>query len=80
VTKRTQAKVDKQQKEIRRQRALIRERVAPSQRRRMHDEDRDEEDKLRMDMIHGESHFNFIKMPLLSHFCDHIRQFGNIPM
>jgi len=33
-----------------------------------------------MDMIHGESHFNFIKMHLLSHFCDHIRQFGNIPM
>jgi len=33
-----------------------------------------------MDMIHGESHFNFIKMYLLSHFCDHIRQFGNIPM
>ena len=80
VTKRTQAKVDKQQKEIRRQRALIRERVAPSQRRRMRDHDRDEEDELRMDMIHGESHFNFIKIHLLSHFCDHIRQFGNIPM
>jgi len=80
VTKRTQAKVDKQRKEIRRQRALLRERVAPSQRRRMRDDDRDKEDELRMDMIHGESHFNFIKMHLLSHFCDHIRQFGNIPM
>ena len=80
MTKRTQAKVDKQRKEIRRQRALIRERVAPSQRRRMRDDDRDEEDELRMDMIHGESHFNFIKMHLLSHFCDHIPQFGNIPM
>ena len=80
VTKRTQAKVDKQRKEIRHQRALIRERVAPSQRRRMSDDDRDQEDELRMDMIHGESHFNFIKMHLLSHFCDHIRQFGNIPM
>jgi len=33
-----------------------------------------------MDMIHGESPFNFIKIHLLSHFCDHIRQFGNIPM
>ena len=31
-------------------------------------------------MIHGESHFNFIKMHLLSHFCDYIYQFGNIPM
>jgi len=80
VTKRTQAKVDKQRKEIRRQRALMRERMATSQRRRMRDDDRDEEDELRMDIIHGESHFNFIKIHLLSHFCDHIRQFGNIPM
>jgi len=44
VTKRSQAKVDKQRKEIRRQRALIRERVAPCQLRRMRDHDRDEED------------------------------------
>jgi len=58
----------------------MRERVATCQRRRMHDDDRDEENELRMDMIHGESHFNFIKMHLLSHFCDIIRQFGNIPM
>jgi len=33
-----------------------------------------------MDMIYTESHFNFVKMHLLSHFSDHIRQFGNIPM
>jgi len=58
----------------------MRERVATSQRRRMRDDDRDEEDELRMDMIHGESHFNFIKMHLLSHLSDHIRQFGNILM
>ena len=80
VTKRTQAKVDKQPKEIRCQSALMRERVATSQRRRMRDDDRDEQDKLHMDMIHGESLFNFIKRHLLRHFCDHIRQFGNIPM
>jgi len=80
VTKRTQAKVDKQRKEMRRQRALMRERVATSQRRRMHDDDRDEEDEQRINMIHGQSHFNFIKMHLLSHFFDHIRQLGNIPM
>jgi len=73
VTKRTQAKVDKQRKEIRRQRALMHECVATSQRRRMLDDHRDEEDELRMHMIHGESHFNFIKMHLLSHFCDHTR-------
>jgi len=58
----------------------MRAHVATSQRRWMRDDDRDEEDELRMDMIHGESHFNFIKMHLLSHFCDHIRQFCNIPM
>jgi len=80
VTKRTQAKVDKQRKQIRRQRALIRERVAPSQWRQICDNDRDAENEPRMDMIHGETHFTFIKMHLLSHFCDHIRQFGNIPM
>jgi len=32
----------------------MRERVATSQRRRMRDHDRDEEDELRMDIIHGE--------------------------
>jgi len=56
------------------------ERVATSQRRRMRDDDRDEQDQLGMNMIHGESHFNFIKMHLLSHFCHHIPQFGNIPI
>ena len=33
-----------------------------------------------MDLIYIESHFNFIKMHLVIHFGDHIRQFGNIPM
>ena len=77
MTKRTQAKVDKQGKEIRRPRALMRECVATSQLHRMPDDDRDEEDDLHMDMIHGESHFNFIKMHLLTHFCDHIPHFDN---
>jgi len=80
VTKRTQAKVDKQRKKMRRQRALIRKRVAPSQWRRIRDHDHDKENELRMNMIDGETHFNFIKMHLLSHSCDYIRQFGNIPM
>jgi len=80
VTKRTQAKVDKQLKEIRRQRALMPQRVATSQRRQMRDNDRDEQDKLPMDLIHCESYFNFHKMHLLSQFGDHIRQFGNIQM
>jgi len=55
-------------------------RVAPSKRRRRLADDLDEEHELRIDMIHKESHFNFVKMHLLSHFSDHIRQFGNIPM
>jgi len=33
-----------------------------------------------MDVIHRESHFNFIKIHVLSHFSDHIRHFGNIAM
>jgi len=80
VSKRTWANVDLQRKELRHQRAQSNMRMAPSKRRRRLEDDRDEENKLRMDMIHTESHFNFVKMHLLSHFSDHIRQFGNIPM
>jgi len=80
VSKSTRAKIDQQRKELRRERAQINQRVAPSERRRVRDDDREEENDRRMDLIHTESHFNFIKMHLLSHFGDHIRQFGNIPM
>jgi len=80
VTKRTQAKVDKQRMEIRWQRSLMREGAAPSQRRRICDDNRDEENQLPMDIINAESHFNFVKMYLLTHLCDHIHHFGNIPM
>jgi len=80
VSKRTWAKVDKQRKEQRHQRAQSTMQVAPSKRHRPLEDDRDEENDLHMDMIHAESHFNFVKMHLLSHFPDHIRQFGNIPM
>jgi len=54
--------------------------VAPSKRRRHLEDDWDEENDLRMHMIHPESHFNFVKMHLLTHSSDHIRQDGNIPM
>jgi len=54
--------------------------VAPSTRRSIRDDDREEEHQRRMDLIHRESHFNFMKIHLGSHFNDHIRQFGNIPM
>jgi len=33
-----------------------------------------------MDLINAESHFTFVKRHLISHFGDHIYQFGNIPM
>ena len=54
--------------------------MALAKRRRICDDDHEEEHERRMDLIHSESHFNFIKIHLLSHFSDHIRQFGNIPM
>jgi len=80
VTKRTRAKIDEQRRELRHDSPKTRERIAPSKRRRMRDAEREEETEQRMDLILCESYFNFIKMHLLSHFYDHIRQFGNIPM
>jgi len=80
VTKPTLAKVDEQRREIRHQRTQMSQPVASSKRRRICDDDCEEEHQRRMDLIHRESHFNFIKIHLLSHFSDHIRQFGNIPM
>jgi len=64
VTKRTQDKVDKQRKKIRCQRALVIELVAPCLRRRMHDNNRQEENNLCLDLVCGQWHFNFIKMHL----------------
>jgi len=68
VTKSTQDKVDKQRKEIQHQRAQVIERVAPSLRGRMRDDNLQQENDLCLDLLCGESHFNFIKMNLLSHF------------
>src|SRR5205807_7593829 len=78
--KHTRAKVDEQRRELQHQRAQMNQPVATSKRRRVGDDDRAEENDRRMDLIHSKSHFNFIKMHLLSHFHEHIRQFGNIPM
>ena len=80
VSKRRQPKIEVERKELRRQRAEINQCVAPSNRRRVRDVDREEENNQRMDLIQSESHFNCIKMHLVIHFGDHIRQFGNIPM
>ena len=72
--------VDEQWRKIRPQRTLMSQPVAPSKQRRICDDDHKEGHERRMDLFHSQSHFNFIKMHLLSHFSDHIRQFGNIPM
>jgi len=80
VTKCTLGMVDQQWREIRHERTQMSQHMAPSKRRRICDDDRGEEHQRRMDLIHRELHFHSIKIHLLSHFSDHIRQFGNIPM
>jgi len=80
VTKHTLPKVDEQRREIRHQRTQISQPVAPSQQRRIRHDNRREEHQRRMDLIHRESHFKFIKIHLRSHFGDDTRQLGNIPM
>jgi len=80
ISKRTQEKADELRKELRSQRAQMRGRVPPSQRRRIRYDNREEENHQRMELIHSESNFNFVKMFLISHFRDHIYMFGNIPI
>jgi len=80
TTNSTLAKVDEQRREIRHQRTQMRQPLAPSTRRQIHDDDCDEEHERLMDLIHSESHFNSIKIYLLCHFSDHIRQFGTMQM
>jgi len=80
ISKRTQEKADELRKELRRQRAQMRERVPPFQWRRIRDDDREEENHQRLELIHSKSNFNFVKMPLISHFRNHLYMFGNIPL
>jgi len=80
VTKHTLGKVDEQRRQIRHQRTQMSRPVPPSKRHPIRDDHREEEHERHMDLIHRESHFNFIKRHLLSHFSNPIRQFGNIPM
>ena len=80
VTKRIRPKIDEQRRELPNDRPKTRERIAFSKWRRKRDARREQETEQHMDLIFCESHFNFLKMDLLSDFCDHIRQFGNIPM
>ena len=73
VFKRTQAKIKEEQKELRLHQVQINQGVAPSKRHRVRDEERDEENDQRIDLMHSQSHFNFIKMHLPIHFVDNIR-------
>ena len=72
VSKQTQAKADEQRRELRRQRTLENQSVTKPKKARVREQDRQEEHHQRMDLFHAESHFNFIKMHLISHFRDHI--------
>jgi len=54
--------------------------VAPYKQHWIGEDDRKADHQRQMDMILHESHFNFIKIYLLSYLFDDIRQFGNILM
>ena len=58
----------------------MRQPVPPSKGLRIRDNDSQEPQDRQMDLIHGESDFNFMKIHLLSHFSHHISQFGNLRM
>jgi len=80
ISKQTQEKADELRKELRRQRAQMREPVPASQGGRIRDDNREEENDQHMELIHSESNFSFVMMHLISHFRDHIYMFGNIPI
>jgi len=60
ICKRTQVKADELRKELHHQRAQMREPVPLSQRRRICDDDREEENDQPMQLIHSESNFKFV--------------------
>jgi len=81
ISKRTQEKADQLRKEMRRQRAQMREPVPPSSRRRIRDDDREEENHQGMELIYPEYNFNFVKMHLISHFLRshlHVQQYSHV--
>ena len=55
-------------------------RVPPVRRRQLLDANRMQRVGEREDILRSQSHFNFIKLHLLVHYCSHVRRFGNIPM
>jgi len=55
-------------------------RVSAAKRRRLLDANRTQRTDEREEILRNRSHFNFIKLHLLVHYCSHVRKFGNIPM
>ena len=51
-----------------------------AKRRRLLDENRMARADKHLEILRNRSHFNFIKIHLLVHYCSHVRKFGNIPM
>jgi len=80
VSKRRQAKADALPRELRQDRNQLNQSVSQSKRQQARDDDHEEENDQRMELIHAESNFNFNKMHLITHFHDHIYQFDNLPM
>jgi len=80
VFKQMQAKPVELRMELRLHRNQLNQSVTQSKRWRVRDEDREEENHQRMELINTESNFNFIKMHVICDFHDQIYQFGNIPM
>jgi len=80
LLKQTQAKADTLRNELRHQRILENQLVTRSKWPQLRKQDRQEVIDQYINLIHPESHFNFIKMHLISHFRNHIRQFSNIPI
>ena len=65
-------------RELRRDRNQLNQSVVQSKRGRACDKAREEDNDQGMELIHAESNFNFIKKHLITHFHNHIYQFGNI--
>jgi len=79
LSKRTQEKADERRKQLRRQRAQMKERVPPSQQRQILDHDHEEENDQHMELIQSESNLNFVKIYLISHFRHQIYKVSTIP-
>jgi hypothetical protein len=82
VSKRTKAKANEQDKTLRHEQSQRMNtcKLTRTKRVRLAEDNRVERSDVRRELIHEESHFNFIKMHLVTHFRRHVERFGNIPM